>query len=420
MLFAGALPSFAEGYPDGKVLLKRLGVTLNTDGKPVADGTGGCLPEAYDVLTMQDSEKLTYLCGDETAQKKRRWNVEHDFPYDEASLREAGLQIDTKAVRTVPKRVASREFLEGVFGEDFIDAFLKKAGDSEEKIYTTFSAAGKFPEFESIREGYKCRVSSFDSVLSSNPWNEWEKVHRRECSALRNKMYLSLEAYEKVLKQYELQQQKSLWGVWEAYRNAFYLLEEDKVSALGNTLLEELEKCSVLSASKNSPKRHPVWTSFEELRTSLTDPLSRASDLWKKRKFYYDEEAGKEKKKFLKPLMESLKEGYLKDGFSKYRNRFAGEEYLKNGKTGEKFPISTDPLTVDIWIYQKRCENENGARKLYTEEWEKRVIDLNIKLRLTIDTRTRKLLSAFCKDKFVVNGQAVTDFGTGLCIFKSE
>jgi hypothetical protein len=186
MLFAGALPSFAEGYPDGKVLLKRLGVTLDTNGKPVADGSGGLLPKIYDVLAVQDSEKLTYLCGDETAQKERRWNVEHHFLYDEASLREAGLQIDTKAVRTVPKRVASREFLEGVFGEDFIDALLKKAGDSEEKIYTTFSAAGKFSELEDIKMVYRhqldfesCFFEDLSRIRSEDFGSEYRELGKK-------------------------------------------------------------------------------------------------------------------------------------------------------------------------------------------------------------------------------------------------
>ena len=105
----------------------------------------------------------------------------------------------------------------------------------------------------------------------------------------------------------------------------------------------------------------------------------------------------------MKPFERGIKT-CLKKEFAEYGNRFAG----------------TEPLTVDIWIYQEHFEDKGGARKLYTEEWEKRVVDLDIKLRLTIDTRTRKLLSAFC-EKFVVNGQAVTDFGTdGLCVFKGE
>ena len=87
---------------------------------------------------------------------------------------------------------------------------------------------------------------------------------------------------------------------------------------------------------------------------------------------------------------------------------------------GRFVSITTEPLTVDIWIYQEHFEDANGKRKFYADGG-KRQIDLDIKLRLTIDTRTRKLLSAFCREAFIVNGQIITNFGTGgLCIFRSE
>lgn len=100
-----------------------------------------------------------------------------------------------------------------------------------------------------------------------------------------------------------------------------------------------------------------------------------------------------------------------------YWERFKGEGCMRI--RGRFVSITTEPLTVDIWIYQEHFEDANGTRKFYADGG-KRQIDLNIKLRLTIDTRTRKLLSAFCREEFIVNGQIITNFGTGLCIFKSE
>ena len=383
--------------------MKRLGVTLGTDGKLVADGSGGLLPKIYDVLAMQDSGKLTYLCGDKTAQTERRWDVGHDFPYDEASLREAGLQIDTKAVRTVPKQVASREFLEGVFGEDFIDALLKKAGDSEEKIYTIFSADGKFSEFEDIKMVYRHQLDS-ESRLFEDLLRSRSEDFGSEYRELGKKIYFSMEAYEKCLMLYGLQHRKSLWDVWKVFRDAELCEDLNKANTAGDNFLKELMGCKALLASNNSPMcRHPVLTSFVELRSLLTVSLPRYSELRGMMVLYQ-----KERAKLMEPFVEvrendTKKE--LKKEFAEYRNRFAG----------------TEPLMVDIRIYQEHYEDANGVRKLYTEDWKQRIVDLNIELRLTIDTRTRKLLATFCRQKFIVNGQIVTDFGTdGLCVFEGE
>ena len=63
---------------------------------------------------------------------------------------------------------------------------------------------------------------------------------------------------------------------------------------------------------------------------------------------------------------------------------------------------------------------DNGARRFRTEKWTKCLTDLDIKLCLTIDLSTKELLEASCEGEFVVDGKVITNFGDGLCIFKSK
>ena len=155
--------------------------------------------------------------------------------------------------------------------------------------------------------------------------------------------------------------------------------------------------------------KHPVRIALSKVRTLLPEYLKSCSPFKEALRKKWEKEKEKEKVR-----------NEIKEPFEEYRNRFAGGGYLTNEKTRKKIPISTEPVTVDIWIYQEHFEDKDGTRKLHGEGWDQRVADLDIKLRLTIDTRTRKLLSAFCREEFIVNGQIITNFGTGLCIFKSE
>lgn len=200
-------------------------------------------------------------------------------------------------------------------------------------------------------------------------------------------------------KRYEL-----LWKNWSVLDNISYNSDQKEVSLAVEGFLKELEYVF---------NGHPVWIAFSEVQALLPKYLESCSPV---------KEAYKAYRKVLIKWEEEEKKvrNDIKKLFEGYRKRFAGEEYLTDEETGEKFPISTEPLTVDIQIYQEHFEDANGVRKFYTENWKRRVVELNIELRLTIDTRTRKLLSAFCMNRFIVNGQIITNFGSGLCIFKGE
>ena len=218
---------------------------------------------------------------------------------------------------------------------------------------------------------------------------------------------------EKLLKKYvprkENKKYELLWKNWSVFDKISYDSNQKEVLLAEEDFLKELGCVPGLQNYK-----HPVRIALSKVRTLLPEYLKSCS-LFKEaliKKWEKEEEKEEEKKKV---------RNEIKKLFEEYRNRFAGEEYLTDEETGEKIPISTEPVTVDIQIYQRHFEDKDGARKLRIECWKDRVDDLNIKLRLTIDTRTRKLLSAFCMDRFIVNGQIITNFGSdGLCVFESE
>ncbi len=416
MAFVGAYSSYAQ-YPDAESLLGRLGIKIVKDGKPVADGTGGCLPEAYDALTMQDSGKLTALCGDETALKERRWSSHcssdasvscyYDF------MRKMGMAADTKGSFLIGDLVRSREFLACVFGEDFILPFLETVAESSGMVYTNLTSRIKFQEcccfykklqtLENELGELKVRrkMDEEDSIVVKNHslcakahfgWQEKIKSQIAECEKLLKKHVPRNERY------------KLLWEKWSVFHKISCDSDQKEVLLAKEDFLKELGCVLGLQNYK-----HPVRIALSKVRILLPEYLKSCP--------LFEEAYQARKEAFIKWEKEEEKvRNEIKKLFEEYRKRFGGIIALH----GQSFPTSTEPVTVSLEIYQEHYEGEDGTRKLYTEKWKKRLEDLDIKLRLTIDTRTRKLLSAFC-EKFVVNGQAATDFGTdGLCIFKSK
>ena len=411
MAFVGAYSSYAQ-YPDAESLLGRLGIKIDND-KLVADGTGGYLPEVF-ALTMQDSKKLTALCGDKTALKERRWSscCFSDVPVycDDDFMLEMGMAVDTEGPFLIGDLVRSREFLTGVFGEDFVSEFLKTVAESSGRVYTNLTSCIDFQEYRCLceklqeHERWKVRgkMDKEDSIVVKN-YSLCGKVYLERQKEIKSQ----IAECEELLKKYVPQNERYelLWENWSVFqkiscdsdRNKVLLAEEGFLRALGHVL-----------GLRNY--KHPVRIALSKVRTLLPEYLKSCSLFKKALRKKWEEEEEKEKVR-----------NEIKKPFEEYRNRFAGGGYLTNEKTRKKIPISTEPVTVDIWIYQEHFEDKDGTRKLHGEGWDQRVADLDIKLRLTIDTRTRKLLSAFCRKKFVVNGQSATDFGTdGLCIFKSK
>ena len=412
MAFVGAYSSYAQ-YPDAESLLGRLGIKIDND-KLVADGTGGYLPEAY-ALTMQDSEKLTALCGDKTALEERRWSscCFSDVPVscDDDFMLEMGVAVDTEGPFLIGDLVRSREFLTGVFGEDFVSEFLKTVAESSGRVYTNLTSCIDFQEYrclcEKLQEHKRWKVrgkmDKEDSIVVKN-YSLCGKVYLERQKEIKSQ----IAECEELLKKHAPRNEryKLLLEKWSVFQKISCDSDRNKVLLAWDDFLKELGRVPDLQDDK-------LRIALSKVRTLLPEYLKSCS-LFKEalRKKWEKEEEEKEKEKV---------RNEIKEPFEEYRNRFAGGGYLTNEKTRKKIPISTEPVTVDIWIYQEHFEDKDGTRKLHGEDWDRRVADLNIKLRLTIDTRTRKLLSAFCRNVFVVNGQSATDFGTdGLCIFKGE
>lgn len=421
--FISVCSSYAQ-YPDAESLLGRLGIKIDKDGKPVADGTGGCLPEVYDALTIRDSEKLTALCGDETALKQGRWNnhciSNTDFStYKFYLAGEKGIIPNEADLGRIGDLVRSREFLTGVFGEDFVSEFLGTVTESSGKVYTDLISCIDFQEYRCLCEKSRTlerkpgelkvrgKKDEEDSIVVKN-----YSLCAKEYLERQEKIKSQIAECEKLLKKHVPRNKKYelLWKNWSVFDKISYDSNQKEVLLAEEGFLKELECVFGLQKYNNE---HPVWIAFSEVQALLPEylrscsPFKEAYQAHREASIKWEEEEKKVRNE-------------IKKSFEEYRNRFAGEEYLTDEETGEKIPISTEPVTVDIQIYQGHFEDKDGVRKLYGEDWKQRVVDLDIKLRLTIDTRTRKLLSAFCRDMFIVNGQSITDFGRGLCIFKGE
>lgn len=415
--FISVCSSYAQ-YPDAKSLLGRLGIKIDKGGKLVADGTGGFLPEVYDALKVWDSEKLTAFCGDETALEEKRWlnhcisSIDSDISIEFYLTRGKGSVPNKADFGRIGDLVRSQEFLTGVFGKDFVSEFLETIAERSGMVYTDLTSCIDFQEYDCLCKKLRTLERKLGELeRKKDEENSIVKNYQLRCKAylerqeeMKSRIAKCKELLEKHVprenKRYEL-----LWKNWSVLDNISYNSDQKEVSLAVEGFLKELEHVF---------NGHPVWIAFSEVQALLPKYLESCSPVKEAYKAY--REASIKWKEEEKKVRNEIKKS-----FEKYRNRFAGKEYLTNEETGEKFPISTEPLTVDIQIYQEHFEDANGVRKFYTEDWKRRVVELNIELRLTIDTRTRKLLSAFCMNRFIVNGQIITNFGSdGLRIFKSE
>lgn len=409
MPFISVCSSYAQ-YPDAESLLGRLGIKIDKDGKLVADGTGGCLPDAFaGLLAVSTTEKLTQLCGNEMALEEGRWNNHCILDtYKPWFAKKMGIIPNEADLGRVGDLVRSREFLTGVFGEDFVSEFLGTVAESSEKVYTNLTSCIDFQEYRCLCEELRTLERKLDELERKNSIVKNYLLCSKAYLERQEKIKSQIAKCEEVLKRYVPRngRSRSLWEKWSVFDTISYNSDQKEVSLAVEGFLKELKRVPGLQKYNNE---HPVWIAFSEVQALLPEYL-RSCSLFEEasiKKLGKEEEEEKKVRNEIKKLFEG------------YRKRFAGKEYLTN-EEGEKIPISTEPVTVDIRIYQYHYEDKDGARKLHGEDWKQCVDDLDIELRLTIDTRTRKLLSAFC-ERFVVNGQVVTYFGTnGLRIFKSE
>ena len=461
IVFAGVHSSYAE-YPDAKSLLRCLGIEIDEDGKPVANGSGGCLPEAWntclDILgklncdSKDDKRRLTEEmeeedeCSDDsstcndiqgklnclsidkgTLSGKGRWHNEAAWPNccdKKLFIDKVGMVVPEEDLDKIRDLLRSREFLTGVFGEDFVSAFLQKAADQKEKHDTWLASQLLFVRYYSLRKKYvECEVR-FEDDCSEKGLNKRIKdalsknvVCINKLASLREQLRSKIETCEKCLKEHVPYNQTSpLWESFEEFRAIVSPKPQPlKLHTAAENFWKKLENVPDLK-----DPNHPVRISFSKVQELLLNyPKASFVFLTAEQKLKYYE--GRKTK-----LFEERLETELGNDIKEYRELFgskgACESYRKlswNKGACKSYPVSTEPLTIEMHIYQRHYEDKDDTQKLYNNESEK-LTDLDIEIRLVIDTRTNELLEAFCDKQFILNGQVVTDFGDGLCIFKSK
>ena len=419
MSFVGVHSSYAQ-YPDAKSLLGRLGVKIDKDGKPVADGSGGFLPKVYDDFLMRQERegrlKLTYLCEGAVscpASDSRGSDCSGSLGII------PGIVPDSAGLVEFFDWVRSREFLGCVFGESFVSAFPEETDVMCKGDDVAVNVSIEFPKYDSL-----CKSRRTCSV----ELREYEFHNEAYLSFCEKEMKPCVAAFEALLTRHVPANHlwKDLWKVWDAFRRS----------------VSSKDPKDICNAEDDSARKrgygfshysdHPLLMSFVEgvrcaennfLKTlevvydlplriafqKVHDLLPKFLQLFVKAFYTYGS---------MKVDEYSRKE-YANKEISEYKSCFADRD-RKVECNGQSWSISTENPTIAIRIFHYHYEGEDGTRKLYTEKWEKRVTDLNITLRLVVDSRTKQLRAAFCCRQFVVD-RWIADFGEeGLCVFKSK
>ena len=217
-------------------------------------------------------------------------------------------------------------------------------------------------------------------------------------------------------------QTSSLWKSFDAFRtillNGF---APSRLSIAAENFWKELENVPGLK-----DPNHSVRISFSEVR-KLLPKCSVASSALSAAAMKLGKCRRRETKSFVERLGSKLGND-IREYRKLYGSKKGACKSYRKLHWNKKILTTTEPLTVKMRIKQEHYKDKYGKRKLLDEIDENDEIrmwtvwtDLDIEIRLVIDTRTNELLEAFCDGKFILNGQVVTDFGKdGLCIFKSK
>ncbi len=431
MSFVGVHSSYAQ-YPDGKDLLKCLGVTFDKDGKPVADGSPPALLDTWckldSYLAKDGFGKKEILLGkekwtgpgliwpqkDEMVLKEGRWSDFVACHFDSLPREftdRLKVCVDRLKMAEVVPFFVSGEFLKGVFGEDLSRALFEKARDEEEKIYTSIFHEIELPTYCFLAERYDKWVKPLYFLQEEEVEKDFQDAqkHYESCLNEQDELYERIQLIRIGCQKY-MRKEKRWNPLWDALAefnvSNYYSMDRDRFRRAGDVLFKELGD---IFASK--ARQHPLWEHFMR--------LCELSDKFEKRKVDLDDarqvrDRCEERRYYMR------QQQALENMFAKYRERFADAKCrcLCHGKHGG-YPVSKEPVTFMLRITQDHYE-DNGARRFRTEKWTKRLTDLNINLYLTIDLSTKELLEASCKGEFVVDGKVITNFGGGLCIFKSK
>ena len=245
MAFVGAYPSHAE-YPDGKVLLERLGIKIDEDGKPVADGTGGCLPEVFaGLLAGSTTKKLTQLCGNETALEEERWN-NHCIPckYNLWFVKKMGIIPNEADSYRISDLVRSREFLTGVFGEDFVLGFLETVAERSGMVYTDLTSCIDFQEYDCLCKKLRTLERKLGELeRKKDEENSIVKNYQLCCKAYlerQEEMKSRIAKCKELLEEYVPRKNKRyelLWKNWSVFDNISYNSDQKEVALAVECLL---------------------------------------------------------------------------------------------------------------------------------------------------------------------------------------
>ena len=441
MSFVGVHSSYAQ-YPDAESLLGRLGVKIDKDEKPVADGFPPALLDTWckldSYLAKDGFWKKEILLGKkywtgpgliwpqkgekgEMVLKEGQWDDFVACRFDSLPggfTGELKVCVDRLKMAEVVPFFVSGEFLKGVFGEDLFRALFEKARDKEEKIYTSLFHEIELLTYCSLAEKYGKRGKASYFLQEEEAEKDFQDAqkHYESCLNELDGLYKQIQSVRKECKKY-MGKEKRWNPLWDALAECnvsnYYSMDRDRFRRAGDVFFKEL---GVIFGSK--ARQHPLWGYFMRL-CELSDKFEKLKvDL-------NDARQVRDRCEERRGCMRQQR--VLEEMFAEYRERFADAEcrcpcyrkYYDGGNYDGGYPVSKEPVTFVLRITQEHYE-DNGARRFRTEEWTQRLTDLNIELCLTIDLSTKELLEASCKGEFVVDGKVITNFGNGLCIFKSK
>jgi hypothetical protein len=396
--FVGVHSSYAQ-YPDAESLLGRLGVKIDKDGKPVADGFPPALLAAWCELKCSDGNEIkgdSYLAKDGFGKKeillgKEKWTGPGLLwpQKDEMVLKEGrwsdfvvcrfdslpreftdrlGVCVNRLKMAEVVPFFMSGEFLKGVFGEDLFRALFEKARDKEEKIYTSLFRQIELPTYCSLAEKYEnwSRNSCFlQDLQEEEVGKDFQDVQEHYESCLNERNELRDEIQSARMECVEcMRKEKRFDPLWYALAefnvSDYYFMDRDKFRQARGVFFEKLG--NILGSEAD---QHPLWDHFSRLYELL--------DKFEEQKVKLnDARQVCEKCEKLRDCMQQHKEAQrlLKKMFAEYRERFADAKYRCLCHQLYRYggcPVSKEPVTFMLQIMQNHYE-DNGARRFRTEK----------------------------------------------------
>ena len=286
--FVGVHSSYAQ-YPDAESLLGRLGVKIDKDEKPVADGFPPALLDTWckldSYLAKDGSEEKEILLrkqfwtgsrliwsqkGEkgEMVLKEGQWSDFVACRFDSLPGRftdELKVCVDRSKMAEVVPFFVSGEFLKGVFGEDLFRALFEKARDKEEKIYTSLFHEIELPTYCSLAEKYgkQPKASYFLQEEEAEKDFQDAQKHYESCLNERDGLYKQIQSVREECKKYMGKEKrwKPLWDALAEFNvSNYYFIDGDRLRRAGDVFFKEL---GGMFASK--ARQHPLWEHFMRL-----------------------------------------------------------------------------------------------------------------------------------------------------------